>query len=222
MMFHIHTFPEVDSTNEVAKKYPANNVIVAEEQIRGRGRFGRKWVSSKGGLWFSLVLEPGKRLFEYTFIGALAVLESIGTGETKWPNDILVEGKKICGILSEVEFSGNEAEKVVVGIGLNVNNELSDITKIAVSLKEVTGKESDLNELLGKILKRYEELLTLDHSDILRMFKEKCGMLGKNVTVKSLDKTISGEAVDINDEGHLVVQTEEGPLVVQEGDVTLL
>ena len=122
-MFKIHKFDSVDSTNEEGKKFGYNSVIVSSVQVKGKGRFKREWESKKGGLWFSIVLEPTRELFEYTFIASLAVLKGAGVGGIKWPNDVVYEGKKLCGILSESVISGDRAEKMIIGIGMNVNND---------------------------------------------------------------------------------------------------
>ncbi len=219
-MFIIHKLEKVDSTNTLARDYPVGTVLVAAEQDKGKGRFQREWVSEKGGLWFSIVVEPSRRAFEYTFIASLAVLESVKFGEIKWPNDIVYEGKKLCGILTEVISEGNVAKRVIVGVGLNVNNNFpSDVG--GVSLCEVDG-EKDLDALLSRILTEFERIGNMEFEQILKLYKSKCGILGKMVTVKAMDKEIKGKAIDIAKDGGLMLRTEKGLLEVDEGDVTLV
>ncbi|HIC98278.1 MAG TPA: biotin--[acetyl-CoA-carboxylase] ligase, partial [Pyrodictiaceae archaeon] len=124
---------EIDSTNEFAKKIAPQEgegtVIVADIQTKGRGRIMRTWSSPKGGLWMSVILKPNPRhITKLVFISALAVVETLAEfgieGKIKWPNDVLVSGKKICGILSEGRYSKSGIEYVILGLGINVNNKL--------------------------------------------------------------------------------------------------
>jgi BirA family biotin operon repressor/biotin-[acetyl-CoA-carboxylase] ligase len=219
-MFIIHKLEKVDSTNTLARDYPIGTVLVAAEQDKGKGRFDRSWVSEKGGLWFSIVLEPSKRAFEYTFITSLAVLESVKFGEIKWPNDIVYEGKKLCGILTEVISEGNMAKRVIVGVGLNVNNKSpSDVG--GVSLAEIDG-EKDLDALLSRILTEFERIGNMEFEQVLKLYKSKCGILGKEITVKAVDREVKGKAIDIAKDGRLMLKTEEGLLELDEGDVSLV
>ena len=214
----IHKFDKVDSTNNKAREYPVNGVIVAEEQTKGRGRFDREWVSSKGGLWFSIVLKPTRKICEYTFIASLAVFDVVG-GEIKWPNDIFYKGKKLCGILTEVVSVGNDIEKIVVGVGINLNNEAPEE---GVSLKEIVGKEVDADEILEKILDNFKRISNLDLATILRKYRAHCSMLGSKVRVKSLKGVFSGKAVDIDYEGNLLLETKDGVMRLNEGDASIL
>ena len=131
---HIHFFDKIESTQDCALSMaqndsPSGTVIIAEKQSAGRGRMGKKWISPKGGLWMSIILQPrftSRKISLIQFIGALAVGDSIleMTGIVcthKWPNDILIRGKKVCGILVDANFEGDKGGTVVVGIGLNAN-----------------------------------------------------------------------------------------------------
>lgn len=218
----IYRFDKVGSTNDVAKGYDAGSVIVASEQSKGRGRFKRGWASPKGGLWMSIVVKPSRRLFEYTFIAALAVLKSVGINASiKWPNDIIFEGKKLCGILSEGVFEGEKIEKFVVGIGMNINNEIpSELRDIAVSLKEVK-EEVNIDSLVEKVVMNFKELDKKEFDYILKEYKKNCYMIGKNVAVRGIKGKISGKVVDVSEEGELVLETDEGRAEVGEGDVSI-
>src|SRR3989338_8781984 len=108
----IHFFSELDSTNTKAAEFSAGDVIVAERQTKGHGRFNREWQSGAGGLWFSIVAKPERRLCEFTFVASLAVLKALpAQAELKLPNDVLYKEKKLSGILTEVISSGNTVEK---------------------------------------------------------------------------------------------------------------
>jgi BirA family biotin operon repressor/biotin-[acetyl-CoA-carboxylase] ligase len=218
-MFKIYNFKEVNSTNILAKEYEANSVLVAEVQISGKGRFERKWDSPKGGLWFSIVLKADREAFEYTFISCLAVLESLKIkGIVKWPNDVYYDDKKVCGILSEII-----KDKVIIGIGINVNNNIPDGLKDkAISLKEIKGTEIELDELLKNILSRIEELMKKDKDGIIRLYKERCGILGKEIIVKTVENRIQGKAINIDDKGRLIVEKEGKKIGLEEGDVSIL
>ncbi len=214
-------FDSVDSTNTTALDYPVGSVVVASQQVKGRGRFDRSWSSSLGGLWFSLVLGSARRPFEYTFIASLAVLDHVG-GCVKWPNDVYVKGKKICGILSEGVSVGSKLDKIIVGVGVNVNNTLpDDLKEIGISLSSVAGKEVDVEELLSKILKSFEKYLSMPFEEVLDLYKTKCCVMGKVVDVKSVDSSLSGKVVDINSNGNLMVEASDGVEKVIEGDVEL-
>jgi BirA family transcriptional regulator, biotin operon repressor / biotin---[acetyl-CoA-carboxylase] ligase len=222
-MFNICKFDIVDSTNDVAKDHPIGDVIVAKEQRKGKGRFGREWISGKGGLWVSLIVEPKRRLFEYTFIASLAVLNNIGEGEIKWPNDILVDRKKLCGILSEGIFQGNATKKIIIGVGVNVNNKIDEkIKELAISLKDKKGKQIKLEKLLEDILKKFIEIDKLGSEEILKMYKENCGTIGKNIRVKTINGTVIGKAVDIDEEGRLLLKTEKEIIRLEEGDISII
>ena len=222
-MFRIHKFKKVDSTNNTAEKYPVNSVIISIEQIKGRGRFEREWISTKGGLWFSIIVKPVRKLCEYTFIASVAVFESleedIDNIDIKWPNDIYYKGKKLCGILTEVISTGNKIEKAIIGIGLNLNN---DTPKEGVSLKEI--KKDKINEeiILNKILDNFKRISDLSLTTILRKYKKNCSMLGKKTKVRTLKGTFEGTTIDIDHEGNLILKTKESILRLNEGDTSIL
>ena len=211
---------EAASTNELARKYPAGSVIAAKIQTKGRGRFNRAWESGEGGLWFSIVLSPKRKFCEYTFIAALAVQDALANKEVsiKWPNDLLAKGKKLCGILTEIFSEGNNPEKVIVGIGLNVNN---TPPPEGISLKMLTGRQRDIRKLLDLICMFFDKYAELDLSTILRRYRQRCVTLGRVVHVRSLDKEVTGKAIDIDDEGNLLVQTESSLYRFTEGETTL-
>ncbi|MEM2676119.1 MAG: biotin--[acetyl-CoA-carboxylase] ligase, partial [Candidatus Bathyarchaeia archaeon] len=161
---------EVNSTNDWAKELaelgaPEGTVAIAETQTAGRGRIGRKWHSPKGGLWFSITLKPNLKPSEtvkLVFLAGLAVAETLRElcglkAETKWPNDVLVDGRKVCGILSEMKTVGEKVDYVVVGVGINANINVEkelppELRETATSLKAMLGKEISMENLFKGLL----------------------------------------------------------------------
>ena len=220
--FNIKRFSKVESTNDVGRMEKPGTLIVAKEQTKGKGRFGRVWESGKGGLWMSLVVSPSRPVKEYTMLVALAVRAALGPGfSVKWPNDVLYKGKKVSGILSEAVFSGNTPEKVVVGIGVNVNNMLSSSLN-AVSLRQIYRKEKPVDVVMKHILTAYKNASQLSSSELLERYRSECSTLGKNIRAATLSGDVVGKAVDITADGELVVQTTRGKRILQEGDVSIL
>lgn len=166
----ILSFSEIESTNQFARenldKLPYGTVIWSLRQRHGYGRFGRNWISDNGGLWFSVVFKPSL-LSEpniYTKLLSVAVVESIQelgykNSRIKWPNDILIERKKVAGILTETVFSGTRLRGIVVGVGLNVNNRLPEaLLESATTLSSTKNEYIPLGMILEKILHRTEIL----------------------------------------------------------------
>lgn len=218
--FNIHRFREVDSTNNKAENYPIGSVIIADKQIKGKGRFERIWNSKKGGLWFSIVINPTRKICEYTFIASLAVFEAVEVKvDIKWPNDIYYKKKKLCGILTEIVSKGNKIEKTIIGIGLNLNN---PTPKEGISLKEITGNNVNKKEILNKILDNFKRISDLNIGTIVRRYKKYCNMLGTRIKVKTLKGDFEGIAIDIDDEGNLLLKTKEKLLRLNEGDTSII
>lgn len=235
-------FDSIDSTNSYAKK-EANKlkdgtVILSEEQLLGRGRRGRNWTSPKGtGIWMSLVLKPNIPPTEgvkMTQIAAAAVCKSIRelTGLNaliKWPNDIVINGKKICGILTEMAGELNEVNYIVVGIGINVNTDgfSSELKKKATSLFIEGGRKIDRRELVVNILKNFEALYNiyikdLDLNETLAIVKNYSAILGKEIKIIQGNLEKKARAIDINDEGLLLVQMDDGSeQLISSGEVSI-
>jgi len=235
---------EVDSTNQWAKElamYGAQEgtVVIAETQTKGRGRLGREWISPTGGLWFSLILRPKLRPAEavkLTFVAGLAVAkvlrETFGLDvETKWPNDVLVNGKKICGILTEMNTTGETVNFVVVGVGVNSNFNAEkvfpeELTKVTTSLESELGRKVQLEELLKGLLERLENLYELfikeGFNPVLEEWKGHAGFLGRRVEVTSPTERLSGLALDVDHDGALVIRLKnERTRRIFVGDVSL-
>jgi BirA family biotin operon repressor/biotin-[acetyl-CoA-carboxylase] ligase len=235
---------ETDSTNNVAKELAAygaeeGTVVVAEIQTAGRGRLDREWISPTGGLWFSVVLRPKlsmAKAFRLVFAAGLAVTRALHEKyglpiETKWPNDVLVRGKKICGILVETNSTERELNFAVLGVGVNadfdVKNALPNaLTEAATSLKNELGHKVDLNELLGMILECienvYGSLVNGRWSHILGEWKEFAVFLDHRVEIVCGNERVSGVALDVDLDGTLIVRLDDGAVKrVTSGDVSL-
>lgn len=227
---HIICFGSIDSTNSYAKKeikkLADGTVILSEEQLCGRGRRGRDWASPEGtGIWMSLVLKPDippKEGIKMTQIAAAAVCISIRELTKldvliKWPNDIVINGKKVCGILTEMAGELDEIKYIVIGIGINVNTRdfPSEIKKNATSLFIEGGKKTDRRDLLVNILENFEILYdnymeNLDLSEVLSVVRNYSAVLGKNIRIIQGKSEKRGRAVHIDEEGLLSVEREDG------------
>jgi len=213
----IHYYDVVDSTNVKAKELKKPGVLViAERQTAGRGRFGRTWVSEPGGLYFSLTLPRSLRIEDIpklTLTAGVAVAEAVG-GRLKWTNDVLIDGKKVCGILCELT---GEVENplIIVGIGINVNNPAPKEFN-AISLKDVHGKQLNRSEVLGRVLRsfaKYYRMLTGgDWAKIRERWKELSDTLGKDVVVRVAGREYKGKAIDIDEDGALLLE-KDGKIV---------
>ncbi|NOY11166.1 MAG: biotin--[acetyl-CoA-carboxylase] ligase [Archaeoglobi archaeon] len=217
-------FEEVDSTNRFAKEV-SNAVVFSESQSSGRGRLGRRWESERGGVYMSLSLNmsiPVSEIPKVTLLSGLAVcraLEEYGA-RIKWPNDVLVGGKKVSGILSE--FVGEEmAAKVVVGIGVNVRNRVPDALRDrAISLHEVDGNVR-ITDIFTRICEQLSNLLSAfpqKWGEILEEWKRLSDTIGREVRVSLYGEEVVGKAVDVDTDGGLIVVSGEGRRKVISGE----
>lgn len=221
-------YDEIESTNTEARNLaadgaPEGTVVVAEHQSAGRGRLGRQWTSPAGkGLLFSVVLRPRVPMTEahlLTLVAATAAAEGI-EGQTKvpvqikWPNDLIVNGRKVGGILLEVSGEYDQVRWVVVGVGINVNTEFAELPvalrRSAISLKAAVGKPVDRSVLLARILlsleKYYLDAVANGFERPLRGFRERDYLLHRSVSVQTREGPVIGEAAGIDDRGALLVE----------------
>ncbi len=229
----IHYFKEVDSTNDVAKYLAEEGaeegtIVIAEIQNRGKGRRGKTWISPPGGVWMSIILRPDIPPFnapQLTLVTGVAVAETLKKEcnldvGIKWPNDILIGNKKVCGILTEVNASIEKVNYVVVGIGIDMNVDVPlfppDLQKGATSLKNELDTEINGAILVQKFLLEFEtiynEFKAGKFPEILKEWRSLSKTIGNNVEVRTRGKTIRGEAVGINKEGILILELEDGSL----------
>ena len=232
------------STNDVAKELVSKGakmgtVVLSEKQSHGRGRLGRKWVSPVGGLWFSIILTPHikpNETFKLTFLTAVVIVQTFQKllqlhPQIKWPNDILLHGKKVCGVLSElITTPSGLLDSVIVGIGINVNIDLhsfpkplqGSVTSIKHELHKDIDRESFLSALLTEFENYYLRFIQGNFDQILEEWKEHTCTLDTYVEVENLDTTIKGQAVDIDKDGVLLIQLENGAIHrVLTGDVII-
>ncbi|MCO5051207.1 MAG: biotin--[acetyl-CoA-carboxylase] ligase [Verrucomicrobiae bacterium] len=239
----IRVFERTTSTNDIVEKLARDGVkegvvVFAEAQTKGRGRLGRTWISpTRKGLWFSLLLRPKLRPQEatqLTVIAATAAARAIRavTGlrpEIKWPNDLLIGGKKVVGILTELSAEVDCVKHITLGIGVSVNlTEMefpAELRKIATSLRMELGKPVERAELATAILRE----LDVDYARIRRgefpaladEWEAQCATIGRQVTVEVGRRKIGGRAEALDAEGALLLRTEHGGLErIVGGDVT--
>lgn len=237
----LYVYDSVDSTNACAKTFATKGaeegtVVIADHQTEGRGRFGRAWLAESGcNLLFSVIIRP---TFSKDKYGLLSFFASAGvalaiepvTGkqcECKWPNDILLNDRKFCGILMETTFQNNKLDYIIIGIGLNVNqrNFLGNLAGKATSLSRECGRELDRRTVFCKIMSSlellYNDVSRGDFNKVLKEWKERATIFGKRITVTQSASVIDGIANDLAADGGLVVETKSGQRVFHAGEVTL-
>ncbi len=239
----IYYFSEIDSTNNEGKKQAnlgcaEGSIVLAEEQKGGRGRLARGWFSPKGkGIWLSVILRPPFNPYDApkcTLMAAVAVTKAIRSITQvecgiKWPNDILYQGKKLVGILTEMSAEIDAINHVVIGMGINVNigeHEFPDeLQSIATSLSIIRGDEISrltlLNGILGQLEVVYNQVVQNGFVPMLDEWRELSVTLGQQVDVVGSGRNFSGTAIDIDHDGALLVQTEQGLEKVLAGDVSI-
>ena len=238
----IEVLKTVDSTNEEIKRRASNGaksglIIAAECQTGGKGRFGRKWESESGeGIYFTFLLRPGlppADIASITLAAGYAVCEALREysgveAKIKWPNDIVINNKKVCGILTEMAAQMDMVDYVAVGIGINVNNKSfsEDIKWKSTSVFIETGKLTERNLLFREVIKKLDliisEFLTGIPEERKTHFKELCITLGRSVTAMRGGTEIKGTAVDVSSGGDLIIRQSSGELVsVNSGEVVV-
>jgi len=240
----IRVFEETTSTNDVIEKLARDGVkegvvVFAESQTKGRGRLGRKWTSpTHKGLWFSVLLRPElspQETTQLTIASATALRRAVKnvtglSAEIKWPNDLLIGGKKVVGILTEMSAEVDRVRHVILGIGVDVNQDANEfppeLRKIATSLKIEAGAEISRAELATEILREldadYARICGGKFAQLADEWEAGCATIGKNVSVQMGSRLVRGQAEALDDDGALLVRTEHGHLErVIGGDVTL-
>lgn len=232
---------EIDSTNleaaRLADTLPHGAVIAADAQTAGRGRRGRTWVSKSGeNIYFSMLLKPTfepDKASMLTLVMALAVAEAIEEiyegckPQIKWPNDLVVHNKKVCGILTEMQLQQTQIKHVIIGVGINVNQMEFDKLQYASSLKKETGIQKDREELLQAVIRhfelRYEQFLeAMTLQPMLQPYEQRLANIGKQVRVLDPKGEYQGEALGIDPYGELIVQKQDQTLVkVYAGEVSV-
>ena len=237
-------FDTIDSTQDQALKIanePENNgsVIIAETQTGGKGRSGRKWISPKGGISFSIILHPKFDISITTLFpiaSSLALSKAIEntfkiTPELKWPNDLTIKGKKISGILVDASLESNRIESLVLGVGINFNVDIKAIKKIlketpnfygVASISEYNKKIKPIQlvqNFFVELEKIYELLNKKQTKNIISEWTKRSSTIGKNVEVNTSDGKIQGKAIKIDEDGALIISNKNKTDKVIAGDV---
>jgi BirA family biotin operon repressor/biotin-[acetyl-CoA-carboxylase] ligase len=235
----IFYFDYLSSTMDLAMQKgmqgaPSGTLVLAEAQVRGRGRLGREWFSPKyKGIYLSLILRPDIAPAScpvLTLMSAVSICEAFKSllhleAQIKWPNDILVNHKKIAGILTEMNAEMDKVNFVVIGIGLNVNNDKKSLLPQATALKQELGQEVRRVVLLEEILRTLENnyflLQEKGTEEIINKWRNFALTLGSRVKVDYQGKHIEGQAVDLDSDGALLIRKDSGLMQkISSGDVT--
>lgn len=230
----IYIFNEVMSTNTIAKFLSMNGVgngavVISEKQTKARGRSGKNWESPLGGVWLSIILNPNvnhSKIPLITLATGVAVentLKRIGVknAEIKWPNDILIHGKKVCGILTEAITSFNTIESVIIGVGIDANisieNFPEELLENMTTLNDEIGEKVDENLLIKLFLEEFEKIseqfINEEYETILKEWRKNSYTIGKIVEVhEPFSKPYDGYVLGISRDGSLVVEKIDGTL----------
>jgi BirA family biotin operon repressor/biotin-[acetyl-CoA-carboxylase] ligase len=240
----VHFLEEIGSTNVHAAELaragaPEGAVVIADRQLSGKGRLNRSWQSPPGrNVYASIVLRPKVSLAESTRVTlavGIAAAETIaaycaGAVRLKWPNDVQVRGRKICGILSEMQGCGDQPEFIIVGIGVNINMQKADfqeeLREIATSLREETGREIDRTDFIIRLLWKFERwyriFLSGDFEAVRQRWIQLSQIIGKSVRVASGEKIESGKVIGMDDRGALLLLDDDDKIrEILAGDVSL-
>ena len=230
----IYYFAQVDSTQKLANELAnggakEGTIIVADEQTKGRGRLAREWYSPKySGIWMSLICKPNipiQQAPQLTLLTAVAVAQAIEevaevSPFIKWPNDILLNGKKVTGILTELQAEADRVHSIIIGIGMNVNQEQEDfpdeLQNKASSLRVEMGEIYPRERILASILKHFEVLyfryMEDGFSHIKQLWESYAISVGKKITATTINDKIIGIALGITDEGVLLIKDDHGQI----------
>ena len=231
-------YPSLTSTMEVARREARQGategtVIIADEQTAGRGRRGRVWLSPRGSIALSIILYPSlSHLPSLIMLASLAVVHSIESvtglkSQIKWPNDVLVNGRKVCGILIESDVQGNAVNYAIIGIGINANLRLADfpeILPIATSLSDEMGRDVSRLSIIRCLLVETERVyLALSAGgSIYEEWRDSLVTLGRRVRVETGEAIYEGVAESVARDGSLLLRGPDGSLTrIVAGDVTL-
>ncbi|KUO50758.1 MAG: hypothetical protein APF76_15800 [Desulfitibacter sp. BRH_c19] len=234
-------FRELSSTNDEVKKlaekgYPEGTVVIAEKQTMGKGRLGRNWLSVSTGLWFSILLRPPippRDAPQLSLLAAAALHETLYNelniaAKIKWPNDLLVNNKKICGILTEMKGEMDRVNYVVMGVGINANQDMADfsgeLADTATSLKIIKGKEVDRVLLLQKYIETLEGFYLYYLEKGFERTRDVCvknsHTLGNTITIYSGDQEYTGKAISLGADGSLILNIENKDVSFYGGEIS--
>jgi BirA family biotin operon repressor/biotin-[acetyl-CoA-carboxylase] ligase len=237
-------YKEVESTNYLAEKEARKGaregtIIIAKEQAGGKGRLGRDYFCPQGGIWFSIILRPDIKpnfASQLNFVAAVALANTIDkvtelNPGIKWPNDILINGRKVSGILTEMNAEIDQVNYIIIGLGINLNIDLAELPdellQKATSIKEELGRELSKKDFFISLLKELElGYMKFQKAggfrEVLKEWKQHNITLGKELRINNMKERFKGKAIDIDEQGALVVKLSDGTIKkVVSGDVTL-
>ncbi len=240
----IYAFWSIGTTNDFAylratQDEPEGALVIAEKQERGRGRKARTWDSQFGkGLWFSIILRPdlpSNKSGLIPYLAGVSVAQAVEKiiglrPDLKWPNDLLLNGKKFCGILSDVQFDNGNIAFIILGIGVNVNHNpaewSAEVNDLATSLRIESNRRIDRAEMLAEILacleRNYEKFKADGMGEILNQWKQRCPTFKKNITVLQEKQKLTGLFFDLDEEGCLVLKANDGKMIkIITGDIII-
>jgi len=220
----IHHFQEIDSTMDEAMALarghcPEFTVVVAQRQRQGRGRLRRAWLSGEGGLYFTVVVRPDIPIVLAGLVNLAAAIDMAELLKThygvdarlKWPNDILVGDKKLCGVLSQMDAEGGRVAHLNIGIGLNVNNAPQIEEPAAISLKALLGRQVARREILAAFLMSFKQrLASFDPQAVIAQWRSSNITLGRKVRIVTTKTVVEGTALDIDSQGGLILALADG------------
>jgi BirA family biotin operon repressor/biotin-[acetyl-CoA-carboxylase] ligase len=236
---NLYYYPKLTSTMDIAKRKAQEGadegtVVIADEQTSGRGQLSRTWLSPRGNLALSLILKPSlDKVHQLIMITSLAVVRTIKKvadieADIKWPNDVLIGGKKVCGILIENEVQHDKIRFAIIGIGINIDLDplaTPEISSIATSLSSESGKEITKDKAVIALLSEIEQLYLESQAGapIHQEWKRHMGTLGKHIRVKAGESIEQGKAETVTEGGNLILRRADGSTAeIVVGDVTLM
>ncbi|MEH7642638.1 biotin--[acetyl-CoA-carboxylase] ligase, partial [Bacillus pumilus] len=240
---HIYFQKEVASTQLIAHDLvnegaPHGTLVVSDHQTNGKGRLQRMWHSPNGtGIWMSLILRPEIPLHkapQMTLLASVAIAEAIAeqTGlspSIKWPNDILLNGKKVVGILTELKAEADQVHAVIIGPGINVNqtaddfpDELKDVaTSLRMELNEKVDRAALIQQIMSTFEKRYADYMKQGFAPIKQLWESFAMTIGQHIVARTVNGQYTGKALGINEEGVLLLETEEGIQKIYSADIEI-
>lgn len=242
IIFYESTTSTNDRALEIGRNrdHPEGIVVIADSQTKGRGRLGKKWISPSGvNLYFSVILQPPFSQQESTILSLAAAASAVSairdyTGlnaSIKWPNDVLINGKKTGGILIDYKSGHGKTDMLIIGMGINVNMTLDklpdDIKPCSTSLMIESGVEINRTELLGRLLSElessYKLLIKGDRQLLINRWADSVSTIGKEISVKIKERIITGIAESVTGSGGLTIRLPDGrEEIINAGDVTIL
>jgi BirA family biotin operon repressor/biotin-[acetyl-CoA-carboxylase] ligase len=222
IIYHAELPSTMDKAKQLARKgCPDFTTVIAGRQTDGRGRLDRQWSSEEGGLYFTMVLRPllpPVLSYRVGFLASLTLASVLNEifeidARVKWPNDLLVEERKICGMLAELEAEADQVAFINIGIGLNVNHDPTPDEPAATSLKMILGRSVSKKRILSRYLDVFEaQMQTAAYDDAIAQWKKYTVTLNRQVRVVTARQVFTGKAVDVDDTGALILECNDGSL----------